>query len=161
MIYKKGLSSVGKILLKTTTLANQMALWPAQTFGHPRNMFLDSVKQSSSISKISCYILFSSHVLKRDSHSAVDLGKALFPIFALALNLPEHFFGDKVCRVFSSNDINDICVSYTLTTDSTFSGFNETSSLSSSNRPNRRTNNWYWRPHGVRFSILYIILFLT
>jgi len=28
-------------------------------------------------------------------YSAVNLGKALFPIFALALNLPEHFFDDK------------------------------------------------------------------
>ena len=30
------------------------------------------------------------------SHSAVDLGKSLFPIFALALNIPENFFDDKV-----------------------------------------------------------------
>jgi len=28
-------------------------------------------------------------------YSAVNLGKALFPMFALALNLPEHFFDDK------------------------------------------------------------------
>ncbi|KAF8817070.1 2OG-Fe(II) oxygenase [Phlegmacium glaucopus] len=28
-------------------------------------------------------------------YSAVNLGKALFPLFALALNLPEHFFDDK------------------------------------------------------------------
>ncbi|TCD65275.1 hypothetical protein EIP91_002837 [Steccherinum ochraceum] len=28
-------------------------------------------------------------------HAAVDLGKKLFPLFALALNLPEHFFSDK------------------------------------------------------------------
>ena len=30
------------------------------------------------------------------SHSVVDLGKKLFPIFALALDLPENFFEDKV-----------------------------------------------------------------
>jgi len=30
------------------------------------------------------------------SYSAVNFGKALFPIFALALNLPEDFFDDKV-----------------------------------------------------------------
>lgn len=30
------------------------------------------------------------------SHAAVKLGKALFPLFALALNLPETFFDDKV-----------------------------------------------------------------
>jgi isopenicillin N synthase-like dioxygenase len=30
------------------------------------------------------------------SNSAVDLGKSLFPIFALALNIPENFFDDKV-----------------------------------------------------------------
>lgn len=31
-----------------------------------------------------------------NSYSAVKLGRALFPIFALALNLPEDFFDDKV-----------------------------------------------------------------
>lgn len=30
------------------------------------------------------------------SHAAVELGKKLFPLFALALNLPEDFFDDKV-----------------------------------------------------------------
>lgn len=30
------------------------------------------------------------------SHAVVQLGKTLFPLFALALNLPEHFFDDKV-----------------------------------------------------------------
>jgi hypothetical protein len=30
------------------------------------------------------------------SHSAVSLGKSLFPLFALALDLPEDFFDDKV-----------------------------------------------------------------
>jgi hypothetical protein len=29
------------------------------------------------------------------SHSAVSLGKSLFPLFALALDLPEDFFDDK------------------------------------------------------------------
>ena len=32
----------------------------------------------------------------RYSHAIVTLGKALFPIFALALDLPETFFEDKV-----------------------------------------------------------------
>jgi hypothetical protein len=31
-----------------------------------------------------------------DSHSALKLGKLLFPLFALALDLPETFFDDKV-----------------------------------------------------------------
>lgn len=31
-----------------------------------------------------------------ESHAAVNLGKMLFPLFALALNLPEDFFTDKV-----------------------------------------------------------------
>ena len=31
-----------------------------------------------------------------NSYSAVNFGRALFPIFALALNLPEDFFDDKV-----------------------------------------------------------------
>ena len=30
------------------------------------------------------------------SHEAVNLGKKLFPLFALALDLPENFFDDKV-----------------------------------------------------------------
>jgi hypothetical protein len=29
------------------------------------------------------------------SHSAVNLGKAMFPLFALALNQTENFFDDK------------------------------------------------------------------
>ena len=60
MIYKRGSSSVGKapVPVKTTTLTYQAVLWPAQTFGHPRTMFLDFAKQSSTISKILYYILF-------------------------------------------------------------------------------------------------------
>jgi isopenicillin N synthase-like dioxygenase len=30
------------------------------------------------------------------SHAAVRLGQSLFPLFALALDLPENFFDDKV-----------------------------------------------------------------
>lgn len=33
------------------------------------------------------------------SHSALKLGKLLFPLFALALDLPETFFDDKVSKV--------------------------------------------------------------
>ena len=33
------------------------------------------------------------------SHAAMKLGQSLFPIFALALDLPENFFDDKVCFV--------------------------------------------------------------
>ncbi len=32
------------------------------------------------------------------SHAAVALGRKLFPLFALALNLPEDFFDDKVTQ---------------------------------------------------------------
>ena len=99
VIYRRGSSSVGKISLKTTTLAIQAVSWLAQTFGHPKNMFLDFAKASSTISKATLFFLWA-HVLRKEySHSAVNLGKALFPIFALALNLPEHFFDDKVCYV--------------------------------------------------------------
>jgi len=34
--------------------------------------------------------------LCRDSHAAVRLGQYLFPLFALALDLPKDFFADKV-----------------------------------------------------------------
>ena len=33
------------------------------------------------------------------SHATVKLGLALFPLFALALDMPENFFEDKVCSV--------------------------------------------------------------
>ncbi len=33
------------------------------------------------------------------SHAAVELGKKLFPLFALALDLPEDFFDAKVCII--------------------------------------------------------------
>ena len=33
------------------------------------------------------------------SHSALKLGKLLFPLFALALDLPETFFDDKVSKI--------------------------------------------------------------
>ena len=67
-MYKRGLSSVGKAPVKTTTLTNywQAVLWPAQTFGHPRNMFLDFAKQFSTISKIVYYIFSLAHVLRED-----------------------------------------------------------------------------------------------
>jgi isopenicillin N synthase-like dioxygenase len=31
------------------------------------------------------------------SHAVIALGRRLFPLFALALNIDEHFFDDKVC----------------------------------------------------------------
>ena len=33
------------------------------------------------------------------SHATVKLGLALFPLFALALDMPENFFEDKVCSM--------------------------------------------------------------
>jgi len=33
------------------------------------------------------------------SHAAIALGRRLFPLFALALDLDEHFFDDKVRHV--------------------------------------------------------------
>lgn len=35
-------------------------------------------------------------MLKRNSHEVLEVGKLLFPLFALALDLPENFFDDKV-----------------------------------------------------------------
>ena len=32
----------------------------------------------------------------RDSHAALGVGRLMFPLFALALGLPETFFEDKV-----------------------------------------------------------------
>lgn len=64
MIYMRGSNSVGKAPVKTATLTNQAVLWPVQTFGHPRNTFLDFAKKSLTISKILYHTLFSTHVLR-------------------------------------------------------------------------------------------------
>lgn len=50
-----------------------------------------------NISEHSLFLLRS--VVTQDhfaSHAAVKLGLSMFPLFALALNLPEDFFADKV-----------------------------------------------------------------
>lgn len=39
------------------------------------------------------------------SHSVVQLGLKLFPILALALDLPENFFEDKVLCFFDDQDL--------------------------------------------------------
>ena len=67
-MYKRDSSSVGKAPVKATTLTNlwQAVLWPAGTFGHPRKMFLDFAKQSSTISKSVYYIFSFAHVLRED-----------------------------------------------------------------------------------------------
>ena len=69
-------------------------------------MFLDFAKQSSTISKISYYIMFFGLMFWEKiscSYSAVNLGRALFSVFALALDLPENFFDDKVCHTMFSS----------------------------------------------------------
>ncbi|KAJ8487237.1 hypothetical protein ONZ51_g4303 [Trametes cubensis] len=38
-------------------------------------------------------------------HAAVNLGRKMFPLFALALDLPENFFDDKVCVSSVSSEI--------------------------------------------------------
>ena len=42
-----------------------------------------------------------SRIRLKCSHAAVKLGRSLFPLFALALNLPENFFDDKVSPLVS------------------------------------------------------------
>ncbi|KAF8627376.1 hypothetical protein AX17_006191 [Amanita inopinata Kibby_2008] len=69
-------------------------------------------------------------------HAAVQLGKSLFPIFALALELPEDFFEDKAHPIF--------CSDY------------GSSSLSSSNWPGGQSNNSWecftilWQEPGIQ-----------
>jgi hypothetical protein len=79
------------------------------------------------------------------SHSAIRLGKTLFPLFALALNLPQTFFDDKVwfsllLLVLSFNSI---------ISDPKFSRNDEALALPASNRCNRRPYHRYWRAHRV------------
>lgn len=46
------------------------------------------------------------------SHAAVALGKKLFPLFALALDLPEDFFDDKVYLADLSHFDRCFCLLY-------------------------------------------------
>ncbi|KAG8214680.1 hypothetical protein J3R82DRAFT_9758 [Butyriboletus roseoflavus] len=39
------------------------------------------------------------------SHAAVKLGQSLFPLFAVALDLPENFFDDKACFMRFADDV--------------------------------------------------------
>lgn len=58
--------------------------------------FLVSGKPALTISRFHLFRGLLEELLKLFSHSAVRLGKLLFPLFALALDLPENFFDDKV-----------------------------------------------------------------
>ena len=62
----RGLKLVGMQVSVKMYQALVFKLCPAQTFGHPRNMFLDFVKQSSTICEILYYIVFSAHILRED-----------------------------------------------------------------------------------------------
>jgi hypothetical protein len=46
-----------------------------------------------------CWDIFYSSQTRYDSHAAVKLGRILFPIFAMALDLSEDFFDDKVLLI--------------------------------------------------------------
>ena len=67
-----------------------------QTFGRTNSQ--SSEKRSSSTSKPNSNSTFplDCHSYTHPSHDAVGVGRLLFPIFALALDLPEDFFDDKV-----------------------------------------------------------------
>jgi len=41
------------------------------------------------------------------SHRALQVGQQLFPLFALALDLPENFFDDKVFLFLLWSDVDD------------------------------------------------------
>ena len=68
-------------------------------------MFQAFERQSCVISKFIRLSWNEVAMLTLISYSAVNFGKALFPIFALALNLPEDFFDDKVKRTALSVEI--------------------------------------------------------
>lgn len=74
-----------------------MVSWRAQTYG-PTNRRV-SAKLLYNISTPSCTTPEGLLTLVDNSHSAVRLGKAMFPLFALALHLDEDFFEDKVAVV--------------------------------------------------------------
>ena len=66
------------------------------------------------------------------SHAAVHLGRLMFPLFALALELPEDYFEDKagtqsVAKIYSSD----------LNVDEACCADNGSTALSSSNGPSR------------------------
>ena len=70
------------------------AQWRVQTSGPMDSRISD--KLSSSTSQPKFFPPPSRLLFTHPSHAAVGVGRFLFPIFALALDLPEDFFGDKV-----------------------------------------------------------------
>jgi hypothetical protein len=59
----------------------------------------NSARVLASISPLSLLLqTHGGHHIFVDSHAVVHLGQYLFPLFALALGLPEDFFADKVSR---------------------------------------------------------------
>ena len=79
------------------------------------------------------------HLICKHSHSAIRLGKVLFPLFALALNLPEAFFDDKVCFLLPSLALSFMPI----ISDPKFSRNDEAFALPTSNRSSRRAYYWY------------------
>jgi isopenicillin N synthase-like dioxygenase len=67
--------------------------WRARTLGQVR--FLDSERRFLNIST-SPFISLKLKLKLFHSHAAVEVGKRLFPLFALALELPNDFFDEKV-----------------------------------------------------------------
>lgn len=96
-ISKKGLSSAMNHSNQglSMRLGRPMAQWQAQMFGHHTYQAFAKLRwDTSNYIWISWPLVFANAVTT--SHAAVGLGKLLFPIFALSLDLPENFFDDKV-----------------------------------------------------------------
>jgi isopenicillin N synthase-like dioxygenase len=72
-----------------------MAQWQAGTYG-PQATVRGSEKLALNTSELNWYNRI--HVFSRlvSSHAAIGVGKILFLLFALALDLPETYFDDKV-----------------------------------------------------------------
>ena len=71
--------------------------WLAKISGLMTPSSLVSDKRFSNTSKLFFCSYFSCGLMiNLPSHAAVRLGQYLFPLFALALDLPEDFFSDKV-----------------------------------------------------------------
>lgn len=81
----------------------QPASWPVPTFGQLRVKQLDSGEPLWHISK-AAYVTVPALSEWLCSHAVTKLGKALFPLFAEALDQSPDFFEDKVQRTELSPD---------------------------------------------------------
>jgi hypothetical protein len=125
----------------------QTALWAVQMFGLPKRQYPGSKKQCSSTSASKNIHSGTRSTYKIIiSREVIELGLRLFPAFALALNLPEDFFADKVRNTYAQKKQ----ATHEIPTIGQDCGRNYAYiALSTSNRSGWRTGTRNWSTHRV------------